>query len=143
MKMIHRDRGRRHRGYILLELIIALSMFSIAVLGLTKALSNGLQTVNIANKDYAVRLAMRSFLEEIRRKPLADIPQTITDPATGAELVSDLTEVSIRSKQGRNFSDVKKLTITAKYTAAGQQQEDFISVLIYRTQDEDSKRRNQ
>jgi type II secretory pathway pseudopilin PulG len=134
---------RRQRGYILLELIIALTMFSLAVLGLAGALSNSLEVANIMNKDHAARLAMRSFLEELRRKPLADMATTTTDAATGITLTSTLEDVQLRSKEGRNFSDVKKLTITANYMAAGQPRDEFISVFIYRSQDEDTKRRNQ
>jgi type II secretory pathway pseudopilin PulG len=133
----------KRQGYILLELIIALTMFSLAVLGLASALSNSMEVANILNKDYAVRMAMRSFLEELRRKPLADMATTTTDANTGATLTSTITDVQLRSKEGRNFSDVKQLTIKADYNAAGKPRDESVSVLIYRSESEDQKRRNQ
>jgi type II secretory pathway pseudopilin PulG len=134
---------QKKAGYILLELIIALTMFAIAVLGLAKALSNSMEVANILNKDYAVRMAIRSFLEEIRRKPFADIPQTLEDATTGATLTSTLEPFSVKSKQGRTFEDLQKLTITASYTAAGQPRDETVSVLLYRTTEDDSRRKEQ
>lgn len=133
----------KRQGYILLELIIALTMFSLAVMGLAGALNNSLEVANILNKDYAVRMAMRSFLEEVRRKPMADMVQTLTDATTGATLTSTLEDVEIKSKEGRQYADVHKLTITATYMAAGKPRDESVFVYIYRPESEDQKRRNQ
>ena len=133
----------KRQGYILLELIIALTMFSLAVMGLAGALSNSIEVANILNKDYAVRLAMRSFLEELRRKPMADMVQTLEDATTGATLASTLEDVEVKSTQGRAYADVHKLTITANYLAAGKPRDESVFVYIYRPESEDQKRRNQ
>jgi type II secretory pathway pseudopilin PulG len=126
-------------GYILLELIIALTIFAISVLGLAKALSNSMEVASILNKDHAVRMSMRSFLEELRRKPLADIPQTQTDAATGATLTSAIDKQDMTDDDGNNFTDVYKINISASYTAAGQARDESVSVLLYRTQEMDNQ----
>ena len=40
------------QGYILLELVIALSIFAIGVLGLARTLNSSMEVANILNKDY-------------------------------------------------------------------------------------------
>lgn len=123
----------------MLELIIALTVFAVSVLGLAKALSNSMEVANILNKDQAVRMSMRSFLEELRRKPLADMPQTLTDATTGATLTSTVEKQDLSNKEGNTFTDIYKLTITADYTAAGQARYESVNVLLYRTQDMDNQ----
>ena len=57
------------RGYILLELVIALTIFAIAVLGLARSLSSALEVANSLNRENSIRIGLRAFLEEARRKP--------------------------------------------------------------------------
>ena len=66
-------------GYILFELIIALSMFAIGVLGLARTLNTSMEVANILNREQRVRIGLRSFVEEIRRKPLAEMSASVTD----------------------------------------------------------------
>jgi len=62
---------RAKHGYILLELIIALTIFAIAVVGLAKSLNTTLEVGNIMNRDYAVRIGLQSFVEEVKRKAIS------------------------------------------------------------------------
>jgi hypothetical protein len=130
-------------GYILLELIIALSVFAISVLGLAKALNNSLATANILNRDYAVRLAMRSFLEEMRRKPLGDMATSIQDPKLDLTLTSIVEPLEIKSKEGRRVEDMYTLTVKAEYLAGGQMRDETVFLWVHVSDDEDARRKRQ
>ena len=134
---------RRSAAYILLELIIALSIFSMAVVGLSMALNNTLQTANMLNKDYAVRLAMRSFLEEIKRKPLADMATTLENPQLDLVLTSTVEPLEIRSKEGRAIEDMYTLTVRADYTAGGRVRDETVFIWVNVTDEEDKRRKTQ
>lgn len=131
------------RGYILLELIIALTVFGLSVLGLAKALNNSLEVANILNRDYSVRLAMRSFLEEVRRKPLADMATSIQDPKLDLTLTSTVEPLAIRSKEGRAVEDVYTLTVTANYLAGGKAHEESVFVWVHVSDNENDRRKKQ
>ena len=133
----------KRRGYILLELIIALSVFAISVLGLARALNNSLEVCNILNRDYAVRLAMRSFLEEMRRKPLADMATSIRDPKLDLTLTSIVEPLDIRSKEGRAVEDMYTLTVKANYLAGGKAHEESVFVWVHVSDDENDRRKKQ
>ena len=60
--------SRKGGGYILFELVLALGIFAIAVLGLAKSLNQALETANLLKRDQIIRIGMRNFFEEIRRK---------------------------------------------------------------------------
>jgi type II secretory pathway pseudopilin PulG len=133
----------KRRGYILLELIIALSIFAIAVLGLAKALNNALATANILNRDYAVRLAMRSFIEEVRRKPLADMATTAQEPKLDLTMTSTVEPLEMKSKEGRRVEDLYTLTVKGEYLAGGQMRDETIFLWVHVSDTEDKRRKTQ
>ncbi|MDZ4289208.1 MAG: hypothetical protein U0984_14680, partial [Prosthecobacter sp.] len=76
-------------------MVIALSIFAIAVLGLAGALNTSIEVSNILNKDSRVRIGMRSFLEEVRRKPLSEMSASQTDVVSGVTYASSLEPVTL------------------------------------------------
>lgn len=120
------------RGYILLELIIALSIFAIGVLGLARTLNSSMEVANILNRDQRVRIGMRSFLEEVRRKPLNEMNASITDAATGVTYTSTTEPVSLIMTNGNTMTDLYDLKIVASYTAGNEQREESVDVYVYK-----------
>jgi Tfp pilus assembly protein PilV len=119
-------------GYILLELIIALSIFAIGVLGLARSLNSSMEVASILNKDQRVRIGMRSFLEEIRRKPLNEMQASITDVATGVTYTSTAEPVSLTMTNGNTMSDLYDLKIVATYAVGNEQREESVDVYVYK-----------
>ncbi len=130
-------------GYILLELIIALSIFAIAVLGLTRALNTSLEVANILNHDYAVRLGLRSFLEEVKRKSVANMVMTTTDPRLDVTYTSAVDPVQITLKTtGEVLTDIYQLTATATYTTGGKERDESVTLFLYQPQAEQDRRKD-
>jgi Tfp pilus assembly protein PilV len=120
-------------GYILLELIIALSIFSIGVLGLARTLNASMEVANILNKEQRIRIGLRSFLEEVRRKPLSEMSgASFTDVATGVTYTSSTTPVSLVMTSGNTMTDLYDLKITATYSAGNEQREETVDVYVYK-----------
>ncbi len=120
------------RGYILLELVIALSMFSIGVLGLARALNTSMEVANILNKDQRVRIGMRSFLEEVRRKPLNEISTSTTDAVTGVTYTSSIERIALTTTRGDTLSDLYNLKVIATYSVGNEQREESVDVYVYK-----------
>ena len=130
-------------GYILLELIIALTIFAIAVLGLTKSLNTSLEVANILNHDYAVRLGLRSFLEEVKRKSVANMTSSTTDPKLDVTYTSSVEPAQITLKTtGEVLTDIYQLTATADYTVAGKQRQESVVLFLYQPQAEQDRRKD-
>ena len=124
---------RASQGYILLELIIALSMFAIGVLGLARALNTSVEVANILNKDQRVRIGMRSFLEEVRRKPLSEMSTTYTDVATGVTYTTAIERVALTTTRGEILADLYNLKVIATFVAGSEQREESVDVYVYKT----------
>lgn len=122
------------RAYILLELVIALSIFAIAVLGLANSLSTSVEVSNILNRENAIQIGMRSFIEELRKKPLADMSTSYTDPNLGVTYTSKMERLGIRTARGETLSDLYDLQVTALYTYGMEERTEYVSVYVYKAQ---------
>ena len=123
---------RKGGGYILFELVLALGIFAIAVLGLAKSLDQALETANLLKRDHIIRIGMHNFFEEIRRKPLRDMSTTTMDETYGITYTSSTEPVTLRTTSGGNLSDLYNLTIVATSTFNDVPQEDTLSVYVYK-----------
>lgn len=122
----------RRSGYILFELVLALGIFAIAVLGLAKSLNQALETANLLRRDQIIRIGMRNFLEEIRRKPLAEMSTSAMDTTYGVTYTSSTEPLSLRTTSGGTLSDLYTLTIKATSSFNDVPQEDTLSVYVYK-----------
>lgn len=121
---------------MLLELILALTLFSLAVLGLARSLQMSIQTASIINRDHDVRLALRGFLEEVRRKPLAEMTQSYLDPRLNLTLQSSLTPLQLRDRNGAVLNNLYTLRVATNYEVGTEQREEFLEVFVYKTRTE-------
>lgn len=122
----------RRSGYILFELVIALTIFALAVLGLAKSLNQALETANLLKRDQIIRIGMRNFLEEIRRKPLTELSTSQMDTTYGVTYTSSTEPVTLRTTSGGTLSDIYNLTIKATSSFDGVPQEDTLNVYVYK-----------
>jgi type II secretory pathway pseudopilin PulG len=122
----HLANRRLAPAYILLELIIALSIFSIAVLGLANSLSTSVEVSNILNRDNVVQIGMRSFIEELRKKPLADMSTSYTDTALGITYTSKMEQLGFKTQRGETLADLYELQVVATYTFGNEERTDNV-----------------
>lgn len=123
---------RASRGYILFELVLALTIFAIAVLGLAKSLNQALETANLLKRDQIIRIGMRNVFEELRNKPLAKMSTTISDTTYGITYTTSTEALSLKTTSGGILSDMYKLTIHATSSFDGVPQEDTLDVYVYK-----------
>ncbi|WP_395734144.1 hypothetical protein [Prosthecobacter sp.] len=123
---------RASRGYILFELVLALTIFALAVLGLAKSLNQALETANLLKRDQIIRIGMRNVFEELRNKPLAKMSTTISDTTYGITYTTSTEALSLKTTSGGILSDMYKLTIHATSSFDGVPQEDTLNVYVYK-----------
>ncbi len=126
----------RRQGYILLELVIALTIFAIAVLGLARSLSTALGVANALNKENTVRIGLRSFLEEARKKKTtAEMAMTLNDARLGCTYTSTIDDAGLQNKDGKNLADLYKLTAKATIPELSEElQPEPVTVYVYQPQ---------
>jgi type II secretory pathway component PulJ len=124
-------------GYVLLEVIIALTVFAVAVAGLSSVLHSSLDSANSLRRSAAIRRGLEALLIEAKQKPKREeMALTATDPALGMEYRSQLEEVKWTNRKGEPVSGLYILRVEARDTraAAGGTLEptDVAEVYVYR-----------
>ena len=105
---------------------------SIAVLGLAQSLSSSVEVSNILNRENAIQIGMRSFIEELRKKPLADMSTSYTDPNLGVTYTSKMEKLGIKTQRGETLADLYDLQVIASYTFGTEERTDNVSLYVYK-----------
>jgi prepilin-type N-terminal cleavage/methylation domain-containing protein len=118
---------RRQRGFTLLEVIIALSVFAMAVVGLITAMNTAMQAALEVRQRAQIRQELESRIALRQAIPL-DTEKLVIDAKDnhGIRVEETLVPQSLQNKDGEELPNIKKLTITATLG----QQSDMASILV-------------
>ncbi len=125
------------RGYVLLEIIVALTVFAVAIAGLCAVLHSSLDSANALRRTAAIRRGMEALLIEARQKPKREeMAITATDPVLGIEYRSALQELRWSNRRGRPVRGLYVLRVEARDTRAAASRNteptDAAEVYVYR-----------
>ncbi len=124
--------SKTRAGYVLFEVILALTIFAIAVVGLATALNNIIESAATMNLDNSVRIGLRSFIEEVRHKPIADMNTTVTDDRLSATYSSTVETLSLKNSDGVALNDLYTLHAKAAYGQGNTAREEIVDLYVYK-----------
>ena len=120
-------------GYVLLEVIIALTVFAIVVTGLASALHSSLDAANMLRRQAAIRHGLESILVEAKSKPKREeMLITYKDEALGVEFRSELEELKWVNRRRKPVNGIYILRALATDLRAGKRVHDNAEVYVYR-----------
>ncbi|MFN0127068.1 MAG: hypothetical protein ACKV19_10345 [Verrucomicrobiales bacterium] len=134
----HRLHPKAPGGYVLLEIIIALTVFAVAIAGLCAVLHSSLDSANALRRSAAIRRGMEALLIEARQKPKREeMALTSADPMLGMEYRSSLQELKWSNRKGEPVRGLFLLRVEAHDTRAaaagrGTEPADVAEVYVYR-----------
>lgn len=121
------------RGFVLLEIIIALTVFAVAVTGLSVALHGALDASNRLRRQAALRRGMESTLAEARQmKKREEMQLQRTDEALAMNYQTTLEELKWTNAAGNPVRGLYQLRVLARPAAAPDQIEDSAEIHVYR-----------
>ena len=121
-------------GYVLFEVVLALTIFAIAVVGLTQSLNLSLEAAGRLNREHAIRTGLRSFIEETRRKEIADMGTESRDDRLGVTYSSTVEELTMKNQDGTVLTDLYVLHAQAAWGEDKDTQEETVDLYIYKPQ---------
>jgi prepilin-type N-terminal cleavage/methylation domain-containing protein len=120
------------RGYVLLEMIIALTVFAIVVTGLAKVLHSSLDAANLLRRQAAIRHGLESILVEAKTKPKREeMRLTYKDDALGVEFRSELEELKWVNRRRRPVKGLYILRAIATDLRLAKPLHDKAEVYVY------------
>ncbi len=124
---------RQTSGFTLIEVMVALFLFVLAVGGLALALDTTFTSSQVLRRDREVRQQLDSFLDEAMEIPLQTLLEgRKTGPdAVGATYILSAEQADLRNEKDELLAGLYWVTVQAKWTEAGQPQELAAKFLRY------------
>lgn len=133
LSIANRLRRKRTGGFILLEVVLALMVFSIAVVGLTNSLSGAIDTTTQLQRDHTIQLGLDAILAEARSRD--DVDQMELERIESSLGVVFSTEVEkmeeFQNRDGKTLRDLHTLRATAIYQD-GSEEPETVEIYIYK-----------
>jgi prepilin-type N-terminal cleavage/methylation domain-containing protein len=124
---------RGQRGYVLLEIIIALTVFAVVVTGLASVLHSSLDAANLLRRQAAIERGIEALLIESQNKPKREeMIMTSKDEALGVEFRSELEELKWINRKGKPVKGLYLLRVVASDLRASNPLHDHAEVYVYR-----------
>ncbi len=113
-------RRHRQRGFLLLEIILAVAIFTVGVLSLGRCLNNCLVAQQIRGQEERSRAALENRMAEIQASPaLPDEYRTtkLGGMYTGVTLIERRKALNVKNENNASLTDLHEITLTAEWTA--------------------------
>lgn len=125
--------GRGVRGYVLLEIIIALTIFAVVAVGLSVVLHSSLDSANTLRRQASIRRGLEAVLVEARQKPKREeMVISFRDEALGMEFRSELEELKWLNRDGRPVRGLYILRAIATDLRPENPRNESAEVYVYR-----------
>lgn len=110
---------KRRAGYMLLEVVLAMSIFVVAVVGLIRCLSAGLDADYEQRRLTNVRLNLRSMLDEALVDSPREESRMFPADAFHVRYQRIIKPERVKLGNGKDIPDVYKVTVLAQDTTKG------------------------
>lgn len=123
------------RGFLLLEMLLALAVFGIAATGFTVALQRMAQVASLAQSELRVTRFMESALSEALSLPIMEEGETEMEIGQAGNVVHFLTVIrlmdNLENEDGQVLQEMYHISVTATWMQAGQRQERMVETWRY------------
>lgn len=124
-------RARFSPGYALLDVVLAVAVFALAVTGYVGVM----QSINQTSTDYArdryAQQRLASLLEQTRQRPLRSMTTETQDPLTGATFRTNVEPWQVENGQGTPLADLYLLTAEALFEGSDPEDAERASIVIH------------
>ncbi len=122
----HARRQRSGAGFLLLEVVIAVAIFTLGVLALGRCLSNCLDTQNLIGQEERARLALENAMVEVQASPTLPDEQkskALDGMFRGITLLEQRRTLDLKNEKNIGMPNLHEITLTARWSSrvAGQQ----------------------
>ena len=125
--------NKRQRGFILLEVMLAVAIFSIGVIALGRCVNNCMSLEIAAAEDQLARLALENQLLRVEAGETltSDIKgEKLKDAFDGFVLYQKRTPLKFKNENKEDIENLYNLDITVEWVSRGEKQSKMISVYV-------------
>ncbi len=122
-----------HRGFLLLEMVLALAVFSMTTTGFVVALHRMSKTAEYAQSELRITRILESALDETLSLPVLEEGKTDSQVGkTGIELLTTITPIEdMENEEGQILQEMFRIEIQARWYANGTWQDRKVETWRY------------
>ena len=112
---------RRRDGFLLLEIMLAVAIFTIGVLALGRCLSTCIQAQGIRAQEERARLALENAMLRVQADavlPDQNKTEKLEGMFSGITLVERRRTIDVKNEKGVTLTDLHEITITADWNSS-------------------------
>ncbi len=128
---------RAKSGAVLLEVLLAVTVFSLAVVGMATTLERMAEVSNTYARDALVQKGLESIIKEAKQRPLSEMATSYTDPGLGVTYHTEVEALNISDGDGNQLEDLYTLRAIATYPPEWgyENGSDSVEIYIYKPED--------
>lgn len=130
MPVFHSRKTELRSGYILLEVLLALGIFSIAVVALAVALNDTISAAVQLQKETKMVWNLESRLNQARLKRFIIGTQKL-EPEAGVSYEQEITQVDLKNEKNQTLNNLYNVKITAKWTEQNVEEVRTAQIYVY------------
>jgi type II secretory pathway component PulJ len=117
---LSRRRRRRSGAFLLLEVVVAVAIFTLGVLALGRCMSNCLDTQNVIAQEERARLALENAMVEVQANP--SLPserntKTLDGMFQGITIIETRRTLDLKNEKNIAMPDLHEITLTARWSS--------------------------
>jgi hypothetical protein len=120
------------RGYALLDVVLAVALFGITATGLMRVLQRVSETSTGFSRDRYLQTQIEGLLSEKRMLAVDAMSSETVDELTGITFRTYVEAFEVDNGEGRELSDLYKLTAEAIFLDDGGEQTEKAEIIIYK-----------
>lgn len=124
-------RSEARRGYALLDVVLAVALFSISMTGLLGVMRGIGETSAGFARDRYVQGRLEALLSEKRRLGVEEMGSETVDPLSGIVFRTRAEPWQIDNGEGRELNDLYKLTAEAVFADEGGEQIERAELIVH------------
>lgn len=124
---------KRSGGYMLLEVLIALTVFSIAVVGMAEAINASIEAMNFLTRQETMRNRLQALIvEAMQMEKREEMAFSIDDQAEGIRYRTELEELKWENRKKEPINGLYVLRAIAEFENNGTPVTETVEVYVQR-----------
>ena len=119
------------KGYALLDVVLAVALFAITATGLMQVMLRVSETSSGFAQDRLIQTQLEGLLAERRKVGIEAMTTEVFDELTNVTYRTYVEPLELDNGEGKELSDLYKLTAEATYTDVGGEQVEKAELIIY------------
>lgn len=122
-------------AYLLLDVVLAVTVFAIAMTGILVAVNRITETSQLFAQDMQVQYGMDAMLVEARHRPVEEMAFERNDDDLGVLYRTEIEPLNQVNNEGEALEGLYRLKVSAMFQSGNEDETDTAEVIVYRPEE--------